>query len=127
MSNRRIVESGGRSRGDARARLKELGVEALVIGVPAIAKLIGSAPSTLYGHIKRKTFFLPVRELHGSPVVMVEDLLDWMCCSQRSTRSEDREVDPAADFADEMSARRRGEIVERAKRAASARKDDGPA
>ena len=127
MKSWRVEERGGRTRAEGRARLKELGVEALVIGVPTIAKLIGSAPSTLYGHIKRKTFFLPVRELHGSPVVMVDDLLDWMCLSHGPTKPEERGDGEPASAPDGISARQRSEIVERAKRAAAARKENGPA
>lgn len=66
--------------------LRELGVEGIVVTIPCLSKVIGVPKSSLYHRINQGSLFLPVRDLHGSPVVLVEDLLDWICGECHSAR-----------------------------------------
>ena len=68
-----------RERSSAFARLvASHGVDTLLVSIPRIARMLGYAPSTLYGDIKAGTFFLPYRLIHGSPAVAVDDLIAWL-------------------------------------------------
>lgn len=58
--------------------IRGFGIDGMVVTIPNLSKVIGTPRSTLYARISKGSFFLPIRELHGSPVVLVDDLLDWM-------------------------------------------------
>jgi hypothetical protein len=64
------------------------GIDTMMVSVPKIARALGYAPATLYGYIKGGTFFLPHRLVNGSPMVALDDLLDWVCDKAQDVRPE---------------------------------------
>lgn len=63
--------------------LAKHGIDTVMVSIPRIARALGYAPATLYGYIKNGDFFLPYRVVQGSPMVAVDDFLNW-CCSRES-------------------------------------------
>jgi predicted DNA-binding transcriptional regulator AlpA len=73
------IEAATRDRRETIARLvASHGVDTLLVSIPRIARMLGYAPSTLYGYIKAGTFFLPYRLINGSPAIAVDDLVIWL-------------------------------------------------
>lgn len=64
------------------------GIDTMMVSVPKIARALGYSPATLYGYIKSGTFFLPHRLVNGSPMVALDDLLDWVCDKAQDARPE---------------------------------------
>lgn len=63
-----------------RARLRdEFHIRSMLIAVPTLAQLIGVSPSTLYAYIRDDTFFLPYRRVNKTPMVAVDDFIEWYC------------------------------------------------
>lgn len=58
--------------------MQRMGINTLLVSIPTIARALGYSPATLYGYISRGTFFLPHRVVNGSPMVAVDDLVDWL-------------------------------------------------
>ena len=72
-----------------RAEIRELlfrkyHVDALLVGVPKLSSILGLSPSTIYGYIRAGNFFLPYRVINRSPMVRVDDVVDWYCGSPES-------------------------------------------
>ncbi len=64
----------------ARERLAEqYGLTSAFIGVGMLARILGIAPATIYGHMRSGRFFLPYRLFNASPMVCVDDLARWYC------------------------------------------------
>lgn len=64
----------------ARAMLvSEFHIESAFIAVPTLSRILGIAPSTIYGYIRSGVFFIPHRLLHGKAVVSLDDLVEWYC------------------------------------------------
>lgn len=61
--------------------LAKHGIDTVMVSIPRIARALGYAPATLYGYIKNGDFFLPYRVVQGSPMVAVDDFINW-CCSR---------------------------------------------
>lgn len=61
--------------------LAKHGIDTIMVSIPRIARALGYAPATLYAYIKNGEFFLPYRVVHGSPMVAVDDFINW-CCSR---------------------------------------------
>lgn len=57
--------------------MANFGVDAALVSVPKLSKVLGIAPSTLYGYIKSGKFFMPHRMVNQSPMVTIDDLIDW--------------------------------------------------
>jgi len=62
--------------------LAKHGIDTVMVSIPRIARALGYAPATLYGYIKNGDFFLPYRVVQGSPMVAVDDFINW-CCSRQ--------------------------------------------
>jgi len=55
----------------------KFGIDAALVSVPKLSKVLGIAPSTLYSYIKAGKFFMPHRMVNQSPMVTIDDLIDW--------------------------------------------------
>lgn len=66
--------------------MTRLGVEAALIGVPKLARILGIAPSTIYAYIRSGRFFMPYRLVNGSPMVRVDDLIQWYASADGEVR-----------------------------------------
>ncbi len=74
-----VTGSGAASRAETIAVLAaRLGLDSLLVSIPRTARALGYAPSTLYGYIAKGAFFLPCRMVNGSPMVVLDDLIDWL-------------------------------------------------
>ena len=64
----------------ARAMMvREFKIEAAFVDVPKLARIVGLAPSTLYGYIRAGSFFIPYRLVNERPLISLDDLVDWYC------------------------------------------------
>lgn len=76
-----IVESRGDRELERRACLdmfiERFGVDAPLVSVPKLARLLGKSKSWIYGQIKAGSFFLPWRMVCGAPLIPVDALIDW--------------------------------------------------
>ena len=59
--------------------MREFRIEAALVDVPKLARIVGLASSTLYGYIRAGVFFIPYRLVNGRPLVTLDDLVDWYC------------------------------------------------
>lgn len=75
------------------ALMSRYGIDTVMVSIPKIARAIGYSPATLYGYIKGGSFFLPYRVVNGSPMVAIDDLLEWLCSREVEVASRPRRTD----------------------------------
>lgn len=69
-------------RRETRSRIaRDYRIESEYVQIPKLARIVGFAPSTLYGYIRTGSFFLPYRLLNSTVVVSLDDLAAWLCSS----------------------------------------------
>jgi len=91
MEHREQQEAGGgepldagaevhrRKVAEARALLaREFSIEAAFVGVPKLSRILGIAPSTIYGYMRRKEFFIPYRMFNTMAMVSLDDIAEWL-------------------------------------------------
>ncbi|RNF30028.1 hypothetical protein NM04_14905 [Massilia aurea] len=61
--------------------IQQFHLDSAFIGVPKLAGILGLSPSTVWGYIRERKFFIPYRLFNKSPVVCIDDLVDWYCAS----------------------------------------------
>ncbi|MES2633611.1 MAG: helix-turn-helix domain-containing protein [Pseudomonadota bacterium] len=61
------------------ALLRDFHIEAVFVGVPKLARILGLAPSTIYAHVRAGAFFIPHRMLNTTTMFLVDDVVDWIC------------------------------------------------
>ncbi len=52
-------------------------IQAALVSVPQLARLIGRSKSTVYASIKEGRFFIPHRMIGDSPMFTVDDVVSW--------------------------------------------------
>lgn len=57
--------------------MAKFGIDAAMVNVPKLARALGMGSSTIYAYMRAGTFFLPFRSVNGTPMVRVDDLIDW--------------------------------------------------
>lgn len=68
-----------------RARLqREFHITALFVPVKTVACVLGLSPSTIYAYIRGDAFFLPYCLMNKTPMIALDDLVDW--CLRSSER-----------------------------------------
>lgn len=81
--------AGERQRADfeeTRERLiRDFDISSSFVRVPALAKILGVTPSTIYAAMREKRFFLPHRVVCTSPAVKLDDLAEWFCSAETET------------------------------------------
>lgn len=80
---------------------REFGIESAFVRVPELARVLGLAPCSIYGAMRRGTFFIPHKLLLTSPAVKLDDLVDWYCADPLGVRA----AGPAPGTPDEIDAR----------------------
>lgn len=75
--------------------MDKFGIDAPLVSVPKLAKVIGMSRQWVYGQIKAGSFFLPLRMVGGAPLIPVDALIDWyLGCPSRATKSDAPEAMP---------------------------------
>lgn len=59
--------------------VQQFHVESAFIGVPKLATILGLSPSTVWGYMREGKFFIPYRMFNKSPMVCIDDLVEWYC------------------------------------------------
>lgn len=59
--------------------IQEFGLDSAFIGVPKLARILGLSPNTVWGYMRQGKFFMPYRKFNTSPVVCIDDLVEWYC------------------------------------------------
>lgn len=59
--------------------IREFGLDSAFIGVPKLARILGLSPNTVWSYMRQGKFFIPYRKFNTSPVVCIDDLVDWYC------------------------------------------------
>ena len=59
--------------------VQQFHLESAFIGVPKLATILGVSPSTVWGYMREGKFFIPYRMFNKSPMVCIDDLVDWYC------------------------------------------------
>jgi len=49
------------------------------IPVPKLALILGMSPSTIWSHMRQKRFPIPYRLFNTTPMVCIDNLVDWYC------------------------------------------------
>lgn len=49
------------------------------IPVPKLALILGISPSTIWSHMRQQKFPIPYRMFNTTPMVCIDDLVDWYC------------------------------------------------
>lgn len=49
------------------------------IPVPKLALILGVSPSTIWSHMRQRKFPIPYRMFNTTPMVCIDDLVDWYC------------------------------------------------
>lgn len=74
--------------GDAEARrrlfvrmtlIEDYRLSSAFIPVPKLAAILGMSPSTIWSHMRQKKFPIPYRVFNTTPMVCIDDLVDWYC------------------------------------------------
>jgi hypothetical protein len=68
------------------ALMRRFGIDSALIGVPKLARALGMGTSTLYTYMRCGTFFMPYRMVNGTPMVKVDDFIDWYLSSDGDVR-----------------------------------------
>lgn len=68
------------------AVMRRFGIDSALIGVPKLARALGMGASTLYTYMRCGTFFMPYRVVNGTPMVKVDDFIDWYLSSDGDVR-----------------------------------------
>lgn len=69
--------------------MDKFGIDAPLVSVPKLAKVIGMSRQWVYGQIKAGAFFLPLRMVGGAPLIPVDALIDWyLGCPTREPKPE---------------------------------------
>lgn len=77
--------------------MEKFGIDAPLVSVPKLAKVIGMSRQWVYGQIKAGAFFLPLRMVGGAPLIPVDALIDWyLGCPTRALKPEAPVAKPAA-------------------------------
>ncbi len=58
---------------------QEFGLDSAFIGVPKLARILGLSPNTVWSYMRQGKFFMPYRKFNTSPVVCIDDLVEWYC------------------------------------------------
>lgn len=76
--------------------MDKFGIDAPLVSVPKLAKVIGMSRQWVYGQIKSGAFFLPLRMVGGAPLIPVDALIDWyLGCPALTPNPETRGPEPA--------------------------------
>lgn len=82
--------------------MRDFGIDSVFVGVPKLARILGMSPSTIYGYMRQRSFFIPYRLLNKTPVVRLDDLAQWYCSPDPDKSSplalERREPDCSPQF-----------------------------
>lgn len=79
-----LSDSLEQKRNAFRATLRsEFHVTSALLPIKTIAAVIGMCPATLYGYIRSDAFFLPYRRINKTPMVELEDLVEWYCSGEK--------------------------------------------
>lgn len=74
--------------GDAQARrrlfvrmtlISDYRLSSAFIPVPKLALILGVSPSTIWSHMRQRKFPIPYRMFNTTPMVCIDDLVDWYC------------------------------------------------
>ncbi len=102
-----VVDSAMRERRDLFwSMMQRMGINTLMVSIPTIARTLGYSPATLYVYISRGTFFLPHRVVNGSPMVAIDDLVDWLASRRHDASSESNSI--GHESASKRSGKKRG-------------------
>jgi len=68
---------------EVRATLaKEFSIDTTYVGVPKLSRILGIAPSTIYGYMRRGQFFMPYRMINTTAMIALDDIAEWHCSSE---------------------------------------------
>jgi hypothetical protein len=59
--------------------IQEYRLASALIGVPKLALIMGLSPSTIWSHMRQRKFPIPYRMVNTTPMVGIDDLVDWYC------------------------------------------------
>lgn len=74
------IETDARRRVFVRMTLiEDYRLSSAFIPVPKLAVILGMSPSTIWSHMRQKKFPIPYRVFNTTPMVCIDDLVDWYC------------------------------------------------
>lgn len=84
------------------------------IPVPKLALILGMSPSTIWSHMRQKRFPIPYRLFNTTPMVCIDDLVDWYCAKDDLIFPGDSRESPGARAQprDEMEEERQRLVAE---------------
>ena len=65
---------------------REFHITALFIPAKTVACVLGVSPSTIYAYIRTDAFFLPYRLINKTPMISLDDLVEWCLRSSSDWR-----------------------------------------
>jgi hypothetical protein len=73
------------------------GIKSAFVRVGCLAEVLGMAEPTIYAHMRTGAFFMPFRRLNSTPVVKLDDLVEWYCAHDGSGGGDRRRDATIAD------------------------------
>jgi len=58
---------------------REFNIDAALVGVPKLSRVIGLSASTIYAHMRAGKFPIRFRVINTTPMVSLDDLAAWYC------------------------------------------------
>lgn len=91
MVEEEILQDGGQAPSAQKIEcldtvMRRFGIDSALIGVPKLARALGMGASTIYTYMRVGTFFMPYRMVNGTPMVKVDDFIDWYINSDGDVR-----------------------------------------
>ncbi|MGK5063950.1 helix-turn-helix transcriptional regulator [Janthinobacterium sp. LB3P112] len=59
--------------------VKDFQVQSAFINVTKLASILGISPSTIWRQIRNRQFFIPYQIFNCTPMVCIDDLVEWYC------------------------------------------------
>jgi predicted DNA-binding transcriptional regulator AlpA len=65
---------------EMRAKLaQDFSIDTTYVGVPKLSRILGIAPSTIYGYMRQGQFFMPYRIINTTAMIALDDIAEWHC------------------------------------------------
>jgi hypothetical protein len=96
------------------ALIEQYHLTSAFIAVPKLAAIMGFSASTIWNHMRQRKFPIPYRMINTTPMVCIDDLVDWYCARDDLIFPNDAEEPPKPRAAprDEAAEERRRRAAE---------------
>lgn len=73
--------------------VRDFKVQSAFINVTKLAQILGISPSTIWRQMRNRQFFIPYQIFNFTPMVCIDDLIEWYCSRHRLSVQEAAEIE----------------------------------